>query len=229
LENFYKFPRTRHLLDAGGSGVSRDDLVMSKDELNMWFTTPVIVEEKIDGSNLGISITKDYEIQFQNRSKQINSATHMQWKGLDNWVKQTPGLWQVLTSDDIILFGEWCFAKHSIHYTQLPGWFVAFDIYVISQAQFVSRAELETRLEGTGIPIIHKISEGVAFNKAQLIGLLETNSQYYKGKVEGIYLRIDTADGLWSKDRGKIVRPDFIQGIEDHWQKSTLVKNEIRY
>jgi len=28
LEDFFKFPRTRHIYDAGGSGVGRDDLVI---------------------------------------------------------------------------------------------------------------------------------------------------------------------------------------------------------
>ena len=28
-----------------------------------------------------------------------------------------------------ILYGEWVYAKHSIHYTALPGYFIAFDIW----------------------------------------------------------------------------------------------------
>ena len=28
-----------------------------------------------------------------------------------------------------MLFGEWLFAKHSKHYTSLPAYFIAFDIY----------------------------------------------------------------------------------------------------
>lgn len=28
IADFYKFPRTHHIYDAGGSGVTRDDLVL---------------------------------------------------------------------------------------------------------------------------------------------------------------------------------------------------------
>ena len=28
-----------------------------------------------------------------------------------------------------VLFGEWCLARHSVPYTRLPGYFIAFDIY----------------------------------------------------------------------------------------------------
>jgi len=228
IEDFHKFPRTKHILDAGGTGVSRDDLLMEGPEIKRFLEVPIIVEEKIDGSNLGISKDKDYNIIFQNRSKHITSASHTQWKGLDNWLKQTPGIWEVLTSEDIILFGEWCQYKHSIPYDNLPSFFVAFDIYIKSQQKFVSRAELERRLQNTGIPIINKISEGKVLSKAELLGLLNTHSAYrHEGTVEGVYLRIDGPQ--YNIARGKIVRPDFIQGIEDHWMSQKLEENSKAY
>ena len=89
----------------------------------------IVIEEKVDGSNLGISITEDYQIRFQNRSHFVNASSATQFKTLDHWVTQHPGIWQVLTSPDIVLFGEWMYAKHSIHYTRLPDYFIAFDVY----------------------------------------------------------------------------------------------------
>lgn len=91
---------------------------MDKKEMNKFVGVPLVIEEKIDGANLGISINKgsksfkiyqsyficfllleltmkDYEMIFQNRSKVISSASDAQWKNLDSWVKQTPGLWEV--------------------------------------------------------------------------------------------------------------------------------------
>lgn len=38
-------------------------------------------------------------------------------------------LCQILEPNRHILFGEWLFAKHSKHYTSLPAYFIAFDIY----------------------------------------------------------------------------------------------------
>eukprot|EP01126_Amoeba_proteus_P035034 TRINITY_DN3521_c0_g1_i3.p1 TRINITY_DN3521_c0_g1~~TRINITY_DN3521_c0_g1_i3.p1 ORF type:complete len:242 (+),score=40.87 TRINITY_DN3521_c0_g1_i3:97-822(+) len=229
LEDFHKFPRTRHIYDAGGTGVSRDDLVMDQKELKRFVTIPTTVEEKVDGANLGISVTSDYQVVFQNRSKIISSASHPQWKGLDSWVKNTPGLWDVLQSPDLILFGEWCYARHSVPYGNLPSYFIAFDLFIKSAQKFVSRVELERRLDGSGIHIVPKISGPRVHSKSELLAFLDTRSKYRRdnGPVEGVYVRID--NGLWSEERGKIVRPDFIQNIEDHWMKSDLVKNEVRY
>ena len=43
-----KFPRTRHLFDAGGS-VGRDDLLMTTKEANQFLQNTITIEEKVDG------------------------------------------------------------------------------------------------------------------------------------------------------------------------------------
>jgi atypical dual specificity phosphatase len=68
---------------------------MDKKELLPFLKNKISVEEKVDGANLGISITKDYKVIFQNRSHYVSSSTATQWKLLDDWVANHPGLWQV--------------------------------------------------------------------------------------------------------------------------------------
>jgi len=55
---------------------------------------------------------------------------------LDERVTNHPGLWDMLSSPDVILYGEWCYAKHSIHYTMLPDYFIAFDIFLKSAQRY---------------------------------------------------------------------------------------------
>ena len=45
----FKFPRTHHVLDAGGTGVSRDDLLLSSGEVTRFVggQHEVIAEEKV--------------------------------------------------------------------------------------------------------------------------------------------------------------------------------------
>ena len=67
--------------------------------------------------------------------------------------------------------------------------------------------------------------------------MLDTQSAFYDGPCEGIYLRIDenspvsdteTASKLtYSRVRGKLVRPDFLQGIEEQWTRQQLTKNIV--
>lgn len=201
----------------------REKVLHSK-EAEIFFKTPIIIEEKVDGANLGISITENYELMFQNRSHYVNSSTSTQWRNLDEWVQNHPGIWQILTSPDMILFGEWCYAKHSIHYTQLKDYFLAFDIYDKREEKFLSRECRDKLLEGSGIESVPLIGKGV-FDKDQVLDMLQQSSQFYDGPVEGLYLRIE--ENGYEVKRGKVVRPDFIQDMEDHWSKKTVVKNKI--
>ena len=172
-EDLFKFPRTRHLFDAGGSGVSRDDLLFDAGEEAVFYSQQprgkgkqgnqqqlVCLEEKVDGANLGISIGEDLQLRVQNRSHFVNSKTHRQFSSLDSWIEEnSTALYDLLESGNLVLFGEWLYAKHSIHYTRLPGYFMAFDLYDKSVGKFFSWRERNKRLEDTGIPVVRQIIE----------------------------------------------------------------------
>ena len=180
-EELFKFPRTRHLFDAGGSGVTRDDLLMDAGEASAFYSGQaavprgrgrrpgaaargggrlVCIEEKVDGANLGISVGEDMQLRVQNRSHFVNSKTHAQFSTLDSWLEENSGtLYELLQSGDLVLFGEWLYAKHSIHYTRLPGLFMAFDLFDRKAGRFFSWRERNRRLEGGGIPVVRSISE----------------------------------------------------------------------
>ena len=172
----FKFPRTKHLFNAGGTGVSRDDLLMDPGEEDAFYTpvrrsgkqnkgkptsqTLVSIEEKVDGANLGISLGEDLQIRVQNRSHFVNSQTHRQFSTLDSWLSEHSGeIYELLDSGNNILFGEWLYAKHSIHYTKLPGYFMAFDLYSLKEGKFYSWRERNRRLGDTTIPVVRQITE----------------------------------------------------------------------
>jgi len=120
------------------------------------------------------------------------------------------------------------YAKHSIHYTELPDLFIAFDIWDVKIGNFLSRVERDKRLEGSGIYTVPLVAHG-KFTKEQMKELLNTKSKYYDGLIEGIYLRIDNDKYLQA--RAKVVRPGFIQSdeMESHWAGKQLTKNIVKY
>merc|ERR1712183_1043987 len=130
--SFFKYPRTKHIFAAGTDCIPRDDLLMTTQETTR-FCSPgqrIVIEEKVDGANLGFSINSNNQVLVQNRSHFVNSKTHKQFSVLDTWIeKHSWGLFAVLRPERDILFGEWLYAKHSIHYTSLPDYFLAFDIF----------------------------------------------------------------------------------------------------
>jgi len=227
-----KFPRTHHIFDAGGSGVTRDDLVLSKEEIKEYLNCELTLEEKVDGANLGMSIDRDYNIIYQNRSHYVTYSSASQFKGLKKWEETHAGeLYQILKPNRHILYGEWCYAKHSIHYTDLPNYFLAFDIFDKYENKFFSRQKFYEIMSQTSIPTVPVIDK-VTFKddkelKDRLMGYLDSKSKFRDGHIEGVYIRKD--DGDFLERRCKLVRPDFVQGIDTHWSKMTLVKNVIKY
>ena len=61
--------------------------------------------------------------------------------------------------------------------------------------------------------------------------LLDTPSAFYDGPVEGVYLRIEdnTATPPKLLQRGKVVRPDFMQPIEEPWTRQKFTKNILTH
>lgn len=118
------------------------------------------------------------------------------------------------------------YATHSIAYTHLPDLFIAFDLFDRSTHQFTDRTTLEASLRGTTIaiaPIIHEQENGLP-SREKLLELIESTSQFYDGRVEGVYVKVEN-NGI-VQTRGKVVRGDFISGNE-HWTKGGLSPNGI--
>ncbi|KAI5197327.1 hypothetical protein E4T38_08041 [Aureobasidium subglaciale] len=231
----YKFPRTRHLFNTGSA--SRDDLILTASDAEAFLntsdlSTTITIEEKVDGANLGISLDSNGEFKVQNRSHYVNSKSHAQFKKLDKWLgDHYEDLSTVLNptkskSVRWILYGEWLFAKHSIHYSNLPDMFLAFDLFDTETSTFLSRDALSRRLEGTGIHQVNKL-ELEDLSEAALLELVQTHqSSYYAGVIEGVYLRRQRYGK--TIDRAKIVRSDFIAG-DEHWNRRGIVANVVAY
>ena len=104
---FYKFPSTHDLALLGDAEV-RGDKVMSASERNEFLRHELVVEEKIDGANLGISFDADGNIRAQNRGAYLHLPSAGQWKKLSGWLNpRADALFEQLT-DSYIIFGEWC-------------------------------------------------------------------------------------------------------------------------
>lgn len=117
-----KFPRTKHLTNLGA--MARDDLLADMETIKYILSSEVVVEEKIDGANMGFSLDPQTgKILVQNRSHYVSSTSHHQFKKLDQWVEtHKDGLLKLLDGGKNILYGEWLYATHSIPYTSLPDY-----------------------------------------------------------------------------------------------------------
>lgn len=224
IEDYYKFPSTSHLAILG-TNVVRNDKVMSERERNDFLNHELVIEEKVDGANLGISFDSLGNVRLQNRGSYLHAPYSGQWKKLSEWLVPKMDLLFEVLKDQFILFGEWCYAQHSVYYNRLPDWFLGFDILHKKELKFFScqrRDEIFNNADISEVPLIKKGS----FSLKELISLL-SNSCLSDGPMEGIYLRFD--DGDWLGKRAKLVRPEFIQSIKEHWSKRKIKTNRLLF
>lgn len=222
MDDFYKFPSTAHIDILPGVSV-RDDKILSDEEKDLFFSSKVIVEEKIDGANLGISFDSNGDVRFQNRGNFLVPPFEGQWKLIDKWLYGKQDILFDYLGNDLILFGEWCYAKHSVYYSKLPDWFLAFDVFDKSSERFYSVNRRNNLVNNCSLSPVPELVRGV-FALSDLKQLL-LKSRVTEGPPEGIYLRID--DGDWLKYRAKLVRPAFVQLIEEHWTHYKMEKNNL--
>lgn len=224
-----EFPRTMHLpLEPNAAN---DDKIASVRDMELFLSSSISIQEKIDGSSMGISV--------YNGEPLVRNRSHILRKGYST--RKTPAqqqfsrVWTWLYDNvdkinnvarevggQIGIYGEWLFAKHTIAYNQLPDWFVAYDIYCSDERKFVDPTLALKILENAGFSTVQVVHHGIC-NPEMLLRLRDGNSMYAQNQSrEGVYLK--NGDGQWCTGRYKMVAPWFKS--DDNWNKQQLVKNK---
>lgn len=224
MDALRKFPKTPHVLWLSPQP-ARDDKVMPQAEAEAFLTSgEIVVEEKVDGANLGLSFDDAGRLRPQNRGNFLEGKLTGQWEGLRGWLAQHETKLREHLPPGAVLYGEWCYAQHSMAYTRLPDWFVGFDV-LDANDRFWSTRRRDALFAATGLKPVRELARG-RFRLPELRAMLSEPSGYGDGPVEGVYLRRE--DDEWLLQRAKLVRPEFVQAIGEHWSRGPLHVNRLR-
>jgi ATP-dependent RNA circularization protein (DNA/RNA ligase family) len=226
MSDFFRFPHTPHIAWLG-QGQPRDDKVLAPEEARAFLQVDIIIEEKVDGANLGFSLSPQGEIRAQNRGHYLERPFSGQFSRLETWLSHHEDSLIDALSGRLMLFGEWCAARHSLGYERLPDFFIAFDVYDTNTSRFYSAERRNAFVRKLDIALVPRIGRG-RFSLAQLVDSLEkAHSSFRDGELEGYYLRRDGAQ--WLESRAKLVKPGFTQAIGGHWSKRGIEWNGVVY
>jgi ATP-dependent RNA circularization protein (DNA/RNA ligase family) len=175
--------------------------------------------------NLGISLGPDGTLRAQNRGQYLLEPFTGQFSRLGSWLAQHQWTLTETLTDDLILFGEWCAAKHSLDYPRLPDWFVVFDVYDRRAQRFWSSVRRNALATALGLSAVPTVNEGgVSLSDLKKI-LTTSTSRYRNGPPEGLVIRQESAD--WCEARAKLVRAEFTQTINEHWRSRAIEWNRM--
>lgn len=226
MAGFFRFPHTPHLVWLS-EGVPRDDKVLSPAEVKSLLAGVVMVEEKLDGANLGLSLDTDGQLRAQNRGHYLTEPHAGQFTRLPAWLTQHSEALHAVLKPHLILFGEWCAARHSLDYVALPDWLLLFDVYDNSAGRFWSSSRRNKLANLAGLETVPQVFIGKTSISALKKLVVTASSNYRPGPLEGLVIRRESSE--WCEIRAKLVRPDFTQAIDTHWRKRSIVWNSIDY
>jgi ATP-dependent DNA ligase, homolog of eukaryotic ligase III len=226
MTDFFRFPHTPHLVWLG-EAIPRDDKVLSPAEVKSLLIGNVVVEEKLDGANLGLSLAADGQLHAQNRGQYLDEPHAGQFSRLPAWLAQHGEALRAALNPNLILFGEWCAARHSLDYSELPDWFLLFDVYDRTVGNFWSTSRRNALAHVAGLPTVPQVFQGKTTVSALKQLVATTSSHFRTGPLEGVVIRRESPE--WCEARAKLVRPDFTQAIDTHWRRRAIEWNRVSF
>lgn len=233
-DSFFKFPRTPHL--CGSTGTDDDRQLSRPASARLIADSSLVVEEKLDGTNVGVHFTAGGRMVLQCRGHELTEGMHPQYDLFKQWtLVQRPRL-EARLETRFILYGEWLYAQHTLHYRALPHYFFALDVYDQDTGRFLDHDARLRRLAGTGLPTVPVLHRGPA-TLPTLRALLRpsafasTFEHPETGRaeawMEGLYLRTE-AGGVVTA-RAKLVRPEFVAKLQrdERWRHRPMILNEL--
>ncbi len=232
--DFIKYPRTPHL--TGSIGTSDDKRLSPKHSAKFLADESLVIEEKLDGTNVGIHFSDAGMLVLQCRGHLITEGMHAQYDLFKQWACVKQEHFAKFLQSRYVLFGEWMYARHNIHYQELPHYFFAFDIYDKHEATFHGRDRRREMIDNLAVhtpPVLHngpvKLDQlNRMITTSRFDGHFEHHSALGMDQLmEGLYLRIE-ADGN-IVGRAKYVRYEFSERVRQNagWRHQAIVANKL--
>jgi len=254
MDRIHKYPRTQHI---EGSGLQAGDEDLAVVRFSDLAGKHLVIEEKMDGANCGISFPQG-RLLLQSRGHFLTGgARERQFHLFKGWASRYASeLWEML-GDRYVAYGEWCYARHTIFYNDLPNYFMEFDLYDTRDDVFLSTERRMDRLASSPfIASVKVLHSGPLPSLAALrafVGpscfIAPNHREHLKetalaqgcdaeralresdpsGLMEGLYIKVES-EGVVT-ERYKFVRPGFLQVVIDsgsHWMDRPLLPNRLR-
>jgi ATP-dependent RNA circularization protein (DNA/RNA ligase family) len=121
----------------------------------------MVVEEKIDGANCGVSFDDQANLLLQSRGHYlVGGPRERHFNLLKTWAAAHAEDLYLALGERYVMYGEWMYAKHTVFYDRLPHYFMEFDIYDRERDVYLSTARRRELLRGLKIASVAVLWEG---------------------------------------------------------------------
>lgn len=206
-----KYPRTPHL--PWSEGATKEDRVLKN--VDHFTGKSISISIKMDGEN-----TTMYRNGIHARS--LDSKDHQS----RHWVKAFHASIRNIIPKGWRVCGENLFAKHSIHYVNLPTYFMVFSIFDENN-RCLSTDDTELFCTDNGFTHVPIIYRGIGSTEIHYFTSVEAliNGNLHEGYV--VRLSDDFRLESFDVSVAKFVRKGHVT-TEDHWMYKKIIPNLLR-
>lgn len=180
---------------------------------------PLVITIKMDGSNC--SLTRD-RVAARNGKHAFHESFDM--------IKAKHSVLKFMIPENLQIFGEWLYAKHSIQYTDLRGYFQTFAVFDMEKQLWLSWNDVEemTKLVGL-IPVPVLGTFRFSTEKQLKSKLTEMAEKVIADGNEGIVVRNACCfkHKKFAENIAKYVREGHIQ-TDENWMRQAIVRNQLK-
>lgn len=254
MPTLHKYPRTHHL---EGSRLQPGDEDSQCVRFAALASRSLVIEEKLDGANTGISFDEAGRLWLQSRGHFLTGGSREKHFDLfKRWASTHANALRVALGQRFVLYGEWLYAKHTVFYDGLPHYFLEFDILDTETGAFLGTQERRDVLHRTPVVSVPVLRTGPCRDVAELTCLLgpslyksptwrESLNAVVRARgidpvqtwnetdtsdlMEGLYIKVEEAGRV--VERYKFIRASFMTTVLDsgsHWLRRPIVPNQLR-
>lgn len=254
MPTLHKYPRTHHL---EGSRLQPGD----EDSQSVSFAPlagrHLVIEEKLDGANAGISSDAAGRLWLQSRGHFLTGGfREKHFDPFKSWASTHSHALSAALGQRFVLYGEWLFAKHTVFYDWLPHYFLEFDILDTETGAFLGTEERRALLNRMPVASVPVLRTGPCRDVAEVTSLV--GPSLYKSPtwreslhaaarargldpeqtwretdpsdlMEGLYIKVE--EGGRVVERYKFIRASFLTTVLDsgsHWLRRPILPNQLR-
>lgn len=189
------------------------------------FLDPVLVEEKVDGSQFSFCRQGDNLIMKSRGSTVFSGGEKMFNKAAETVEKLKDSL-----TPDWVYRGEYLQKpkQNCLTYSRIPSQhIILFDINTGNEV-YLSREQKEQEAVRLGLEIVPKLYEGIVSNPEDIYKLLETESVLGGVKIEGVVVKNYNRFGVDGKAlMGKFVSESFKESHGKEWKASNPTLGDV--
>lgn len=219
-----KYNRTFHF--SFSPGATNDDKIATT--MDSLIGVPIVLTEKMDGSNTSLEADGCFA------RTHAGAPTHASF----DLLKALHATIKYKIPHSVQLFGEWCFARHSIEYSELPSYFMMFGVRELANAfgaeedYWPAWEDVELWAEEIGVSTVPVLFKGNVSSEKELKELVESfmNQPSACGGIrEGVVARVaeSFSDNDFSSCIMKCVRANHVQTSE-HWKDQEIIRNKLK-